>query len=49
MDKKKICEENPNVEFFREVIRENLPLMKMLATNGKHESDVSKTKMRVSV
>ena len=49
MDKKKICEENPNVEFFRDVIRENLPLMKMLATYGKHENNVSKTKMRISV
>ena len=35
MDRKKICEENPNLEFFREIIREDLPLLKMLAANAK--------------
>ncbi len=34
---KRICENNPNVELIRQAIKEDLPLLKMLATNGKSE------------
>lgn len=32
---KKLCPENPNAELIRDLIREDLPLLKLLATNGK--------------
>jgi hypothetical protein len=32
---------NPNEELIRELILEDLPLLKMLATNGKTKSDNS--------
>jgi len=32
---KKACQDNPNLEFFKEIIKEDLPLLKLLATNGK--------------
>ncbi len=34
---KKGCQENPNLAFFREILEEDIPLLKMLATNGKHK------------
>ena len=37
MDKRKICEENPNAEFFKQVIEEDMSLLMMLATNGKYK------------
>ena len=37
---KRNCRDNPNLEFFREILKEDIPLLKMLATNGKHKSDV---------
>jgi len=39
MDRKKMCQENPNVEFFKQIIQEDLSLLKMLATNGKYIPD----------
>jgi hypothetical protein len=46
---KKVCQDNPNAELIRELIREDLPLLKLLATNGKHKSDVSKEKIKILV
>lgn len=33
------CLKNPNVKFFKEIILEDLPLFKMLATNGRYSPD----------
>ncbi len=36
------CSKNPNDGLIREIIAEDLPLLKMLATNGKDKSLVKK-------
>lgn len=36
------CSKNPNDRLIREIIAEDLPLLKMLATNGKDKSLVKK-------
>jgi len=35
MGLKQQCLTNPNVELFKQVIREDLPLLRLLATNGR--------------
>jgi hypothetical protein len=35
----KLIGENPNRQLLREIIEEDLPLFKMLATNGKSKPD----------
>jgi len=35
MGLKEQCLMDPNVEFFKQVIREDLPLLRLLATNGR--------------
>jgi hypothetical protein len=39
LNSKERCLKNPNVEFFKEIILEDLPLFKMLATNGRYKAD----------
>jgi len=39
LNSKERCLKNPNVEFFKQIILEDLPLFKMLATNGKYSPE----------
>jgi len=39
LNSKERCLKNPNMEFFKEIVLEDLPLFKMLATNGRYKAD----------